>query len=420
MSHVTRLGGPVRAPGVAWVRAACLSIGLTTCLATCAAPPDRGDTRISQSTEAGSGVSVFSAPRSALESLPVWELRAASDWAETDATQDGGFYRVTGARRLGDGRVVVLNAGSGEVLLLDRSGGLVAKTGRIGDGPGEFRTLSGVAVIRGDSLVVGDRSLRRVTVLSGDLSSVRAVRLEGDLGTLDLIGVVDGEFLLVQDSKVRAPTGPTPEDNPTTVLMYDLNGRRVREVGTYPLRQWVRLDEQSIVTPTFSPITTFAANTDGLWVGTGRSYSVDLRDLHGKVVARTEWSGPDRTVTRSLETQWKDEQSHWAESADERRLVQDQLESTVFAHERAAYLRLIPVEGGGVWVEDYHPLETDSTTWLALDREGRPVARVRVGGSPHLTQVGGTHATGVVADEVGVPHVVVYGIDRPANSQEPA
>ena len=62
------------------------------------------------------------------------------------------FHRVWDMATLSDGRIVVADAGSEEVRALDPSGVHLASWGGQGEGPGEFRSLSGVARWPGDSV----------------------------------------------------------------------------------------------------------------------------------------------------------------------------------------------------------------------------------------------------------------------------
>lgn len=77
------------------------------------------------------------------------------------------LYRVVGASRLGDGRVVVGNGGASEVLVFDGGGRLLGRLGGEGDGPGEYRSLAWVTATGGDTLLTYDSRLRRISILTG-------------------------------------------------------------------------------------------------------------------------------------------------------------------------------------------------------------------------------------------------------------
>jgi hypothetical protein len=66
------------------------------------------------------------------------------------------FFRIAGVTRLADGSIVVANAGTAQLRFFDSDGRFLKSIGRRGTGPGEFRNMRGLWVIRGDSLVVWD------------------------------------------------------------------------------------------------------------------------------------------------------------------------------------------------------------------------------------------------------------------------
>src|SRR5690606_16795253 len=58
-----------------------------------------------------------------------------------DGAPEDQLFRVVGARRLGDGRIVVANSGTHELRFYDAQGRHLRSVGREGEGPGEFRGL---------------------------------------------------------------------------------------------------------------------------------------------------------------------------------------------------------------------------------------------------------------------------------------
>src|SRR5690606_23536502 len=108
------------------------------------------------------------------------------------------LHRVATAVRLGDGRVLVANTGSGEVRFFGADGTLLRTVGREGEGPGEFRALSRLYVLPGDSLLATDVSLDRLTVFDAQGAVARTAPLEqvpGD-GAYFIVGrLADGTLL---------------------------------------------------------------------------------------------------------------------------------------------------------------------------------------------------------------------------------
>ena len=78
------------------------------------------------------------------------------------------FAEVVGAVRLSTGHIVVADRGASELRGYDAEGRFLWRTGRVGEGPGEFGSLDFVGTMAGDSLVTFDNSLLRVQVFGPD------------------------------------------------------------------------------------------------------------------------------------------------------------------------------------------------------------------------------------------------------------
>lgn len=77
------------------------------------------------------------------------------------------FTRVTSVRELANGRVLVADNRENRLMLIDFGGTAPRSLARSGDGPGEFRSVSQVHRLRGDSTLVVDARALRWTVLAG-------------------------------------------------------------------------------------------------------------------------------------------------------------------------------------------------------------------------------------------------------------
>ena len=112
-----------------------------------------------------------------------------------------------GAVFFGDG-IAVANRMSREVLILDTAGGLIARHGRRGEGPGEYTNLSGIAR-HADGLITWDSNRFRLTLLDASggyvgetkvnpnamsVSSSRIVMMVGAFGNSVLLETVEMGF----------------------------------------------------------------------------------------------------------------------------------------------------------------------------------------------------------------------------------
>lgn len=122
------------------------------------------------------------------------------------------LYRVFGAARLTDGRIAVVNQGSGEIRLYDAAGMFLAAAGRPGEGPGEFRNAFTVRVLPGDTIWVGDYRPWRFLVFSPRGEWVRTVTPEPRyVNPPRVTGVLDdGRMVLGSMEQVRGLPGFVP------------------------------------------------------------------------------------------------------------------------------------------------------------------------------------------------------------------
>jgi hypothetical protein len=70
------------------------------------------------------------------------------------------FDRIMGAITLSNGQVAVADMGSSEVRLFDRTGQHLMSVGGTGDGPGEFRQITGLYPLNGEGFAVENRRHR--------------------------------------------------------------------------------------------------------------------------------------------------------------------------------------------------------------------------------------------------------------------
>jgi hypothetical protein len=68
------------------------------------------------------------------------------------------LFEVVGATRLSDGRIVIANSGSSEIRIFAPDGTLLTTAGGRGSGPGELRSMWGMARLDGDTLLVSSLS----------------------------------------------------------------------------------------------------------------------------------------------------------------------------------------------------------------------------------------------------------------------
>ena len=105
---------------------------------------------------------------------------AAIEVGQLDGPPEYQLFRVVGAHRLPDGRLVIGNAGSHELRYYGPDGRHLRSAGAEGEGPGEFTRLTRTWV-RGDSIFAFDSRNRRFSVFGADGVFVRAYSVGNDM-----------------------------------------------------------------------------------------------------------------------------------------------------------------------------------------------------------------------------------------------
>ena len=325
-----------------------------------------------------------------------------------DADAEHEFFRVNGARILADGTLAVVNSGSQDILFYNQQGDLQSVVGGEGDGPEEFRFPAWVRALPGDSLLVFDSRLRRLSVISPERRIARSARLEGSLLNANLVGVLDNGRVVIGNLTIVPPASSEPQVSDTELLLFDVEGVRVGKVGDFPAGRFVLRGERGLANVVFDPFTTFAVIGTEIWVGTGRDYEVRMVDGGGETTRIARWWGPDRTVTAADRERWADERVSSARTPEERERAREDASQAVFADHRAAYGLLWAARNGDLWIREFQPWPSDSLRWLVLDSAGRPKAHVRTPSRLRVFDVLDDWIAGVVDDDFDVTHVVLY------------
>ncbi len=165
------------------------------------------------------GVLIQEFPASALERPAPIRLAATPD-VRIGVVEGAAAYQwtrpVAGAR-LSDGSFAVVEQAPAEIRVFNGSGGFVGRVGSAGDGPGEFRSPTGLVALPGDTLLVWDRGLHRLSWFSKDgaLLRERTVREPGGIRSVRRVAL--------------SPSGPVLVLGATTTEEDLENQGRVRE-----------------------------------------------------------------------------------------------------------------------------------------------------------------------------------------------
>jgi hypothetical protein len=326
---------------------------------------------------------------------------------------------VAGAVRLADGRIAVADRGSQTLRVFDARGAHLRDIGREGEGPGEFRAIDGVALLRGDSIAAWDQRLGRMSVFDPAGRLARELTQRG-LGLFPrMTGVLDdGSVVLtagMQPSRAM-PAGTAPRRDSVTYLHVGPDGALLDTLGRYPGAETVMLASAGAMT-----VEEVVFGRDfHLVVGRDRYYGAD--DDHFEVVEYRFPATPVRRIRRP-------DPSRGVSDADVARFMEQPRDvSGVPPQLRAqlakrnpdvphrptlpAFESLLLDADGYLWVEHPRVTDVDPGRWDVFDSEGEWVTTVATPAGFRVLQIGRDFMLGTSRDTLDVEHVQLYGLSR--------
>ncbi|WP_420442086.1 hypothetical protein [Candidatus Palauibacter sp.] len=361
------------------------------------------------------GVMIVDNGRPALDSRLGWQVgptpTATIGTAEGDAAYE--LFRVGGAMRLSDGRIVVANAGTGELRVYDSDGIHLESWGGQGDGPGEFGAMApgGVEPWPGDSLMARDSFRSRISIFSADGTFGRVLRLQGGYER------VGGPL---QDGRVFAATLSTSEPGePGTseLIRPDLeygilqaDGSVQRDLGAYlgsELYFVVTADGSPFPRPYPFDRSAFAfVWGDLVVITTNDRYEIRAYRPDGslaRIVRRDhEARAPTRADLRDAVARQNPDRPEALEAVADMPLVE------AFP----AFGRVLADRLGHLWVEEYRLPGETHRLWTVFDPEGRSLGLVEMPGSFTVAEIGEDYILGTRRDELGIEYVESWSLDR--------
>ena len=335
----------------------------------------------------------------------------------TDATQQ--LFQVQGARRLGDGSVVVADGGSSQLRFYGANGVLRRAAGGQGGGPGEFTALTWLDVGVGDTVIAYDGRARRFTVLD-DTGAV--VRVFAPAQTADApvfprpVGLLaDGAVVATRSTSSLGGPPRTMSMQVRDTVAFVIVGRdgAVREMPARvpAAERFIRASPQSIeiVTPPFAHVLATAARGDRIYAASGDRYEIAVRDTSGALVRLLRIPGVERPVTPA-DVDAHIERVTAAADPAVRQQRAAALRELAAPPRMPAVSRLVVDDEGRLWAMDFLAPRDTVATWRVFDGEGRWQATVAVPRALTIHAVGDGHATGVYRDDEGVEQVRVYAI----------
>ena len=331
------------------------------------------------------------------------------------------LFRVLDATLFADGRIVIANAGSGELRVFNADGSHSETWGRQGEGPGEFSSGPGtVAHWPGDSIAAPGGY--RVSLFDMDGNHGRDVSLDATrLGVIDMLP--DGKIFtigsLILNPEIRGSPGLVRYYVEWAVL--DANGALHASLGRFPMfEEWaIEVEADGRVWETPHP---FGRGTKGaVWgnlvvIGVQDSYEIRAFAVDGSLVRIVRRKGDPRRSTQA------DQDAYWArlvadrppeQRAEALRSVRDM----PLVDSYPAFEEIVTDLAGYLWVREYRMFDMfgeGDVVWTVFDPEGRIEGLVETPPGLEVFEIGEDYVLGLVEDELGVEYVQLWSLDRGA------
>ncbi len=356
-----------------------------------------------------------------------------------DASDAFQFHRVGDATRLADGRIVVANGGSNELLVFDADGNHLDAWAGEGDGPGEFWSLSTVRPWPGDSLIAGDSEQGRVSIfdLAGAHGRTMSLRGPPDPTTREMAAAGQAADDVPVDIEPHVVLRVLPDGTMLTRTPRGFRQGFHRWESSYALLGTDGATRASLGnhlgTETFSA---FYEQADGsfavipLWhpfgkttvttawgelaaIGDTETYEIKAYRSDGSLARIVRRDHEMRIPTQAEQDEaFRDRSAGLSEEDREPRMAV--AADVPLVESFPAYSRLRGDALGHLWVAEFRlpDAEYDGTLWTVFDKEGRALGFVATPAGLGIFEIGEDYILGSTTDEMDVEYVQLWELVR--------
>jgi hypothetical protein len=330
-------------------------------------------------------------------------------------SEDYQFTGISAVVLMPDGRYAVAD-GSNTVRFFDRAGRFVSRSGRDGEGPGEFRHIGLMSLFGKDSLFVWDFPLRRMSILTAAGRFVRSAAVPELPGFLVPVGVfgdgtVLGEYSPPLDLRTVRPGIVRGE---VLYLRFDWRSGKMDTVASLePATSYVSGEGHLtvVVVPFAANPVAVAAGNDA-YLGAATTFEVRrYRGLRGldRVVRLDRRPVP---LTRSLIASFTDRLAAKAQGDGAKVLIRERYADLPYPQALPSYRAMLVDALRDLWVEVYTADPDAPPQWMVFDSLGHLAGQVGFPErfSPYV--IDSDRVVGVATDTVGVERVEELKLSR--------
>lgn len=353
----------------------------------------------------------------ALDSAPILTIGGSGH------DEDNLFTRVVFVGSLRQGEIAVADGSTNDIRVFDPEGKFLRRIGRLGGGPGEFRSLSSVSVTPSRSITVTDLALRRISVFSPDGELQRTLELrspDGGSPGVVLAHFADASFLarrLVGYAldPAKAPSGLMRDTIELFLLSPD--GSSTKILGRYLGDQKIRVMSPTRVASERAPFglrTVMAAGDSGFYLSTQERFEIREYRQDGRLKRVIRRGVPLRAVDpgakAEVRRQWD---TRFAKPKNLPPQVTELPKYLTFPDFYPSHGEILLDRAGNLWVEDYRPFSAVDTIthWTVFSADGAIRARAQLP-KFEVTEIGVDRVIGVLHDTDGAPIVLVHRLSK--------
>lgn len=388
--------------------------------------PSDGSRQVTDSA----GIPVITSPPADAVYAHVAEQPALSV-GELDGAEEYLFGLIVSVARDGQGNLVVADSRAGEIRVFDGQGGHVRTFGRMGDGPGEFRILTGAWPVPDGGVVAVDRELERITRFDAEGSLVGTAGFAGvgEMGVFAARGMAGGDMILSQvtDLSMPSPDLSALRDqaeilgNDGASVLFVRHGLNGEIVDTLARRQGEKVSMSTstsdgtmslelLVVP-FSPRPYATGSSREIAVTGGAEYEVALFDEAGtprRIVRLGE--APVLRTEDHLEAHVRNSGRRAPDETSIRGMMETYREMPM-PDRLPGYTQLRFADTGELWARRYLLPGGDMIQWDVFGTDGHHLGRVQVPASFRIQEVSRNQVVGIARDDLGVERVEVRDLN---------
>ena len=378
---------------------------------------------------------------------PLWP--SGSGWTVVDSpiVDIGGvagdpaydLTQINSVVRLSDGRIAVAVAGAFQIRFYDAEGTHLRTTGTRGSGPGEFQGIMGFYPVPGDSVMVMDLMVRRLTVLDDSGNVGRTFSLGGETGaptpgeggrmSMSIPAGVfsDGTILgVLMPFRMNDERKGAYRDS-MTYIRYGPDGGARDTLGRQPGLEMEQVTmtfgQQRFSAPTPVPLgknTIAAVEAAQVLVAMNDRWEVQVYDQAGALKRLIRVAQAPRPITPeqvAAHRAWTKEQMENQPMVrglpDQfRKQMTDRIDQASYPSQFPFIEAILPGGDGTIWVQEQGDPGDERRRFAVLDQSGQLLGTVQMPDRFRPTHVRDDLLAGIWQDQDDVEHVRVYRVKK--------